>query len=316
MTKAFASRGDMTEKKIAFTRISPHCWAYEAESDPTSGVIVGEDAVMVLDTRATPVAARDLIARVRKRTKAPLKYVVLTHYHAVRVMGASAYKAPYVVASQGTYDLIKERGRQDFASEVWRFPRLFQAVESVPGLTWPNLVFEGRLTLWLGKTEVQLMHLGAGHTKGDTVAWLPKERVLFAGDLVENGATPYAGDAHLGQWVQTLDRLKALEPRVLVPGRGPALTSPKACLAAIASTQGFVQTLLDTARRGVSAGQNLKQLFDSCRKVLEPDYGHWGIFEHCLPFDVSRAYDEASGIDHPRIWTKARDVEMWKALQG
>ena len=124
--------------------------------------------------------------------------------------------------------MIVERGRQDMNSEIERFPRLFRAKETIPGLTWPNIVFHDRMTLWLGRREVQIIHAGRGHTRGDTVAWLPEERVLFSGDLVEYGATPYCGDAHFADWPATLDRLAALQPKALVPGRGEALTTPAA----------------------------------------------------------------------------------------
>ena len=73
-----------------------------------------------------------MIRRIREVTDKPIKYVVLSHYHAVRVLGASAYKPEQILASQDTYDLIVERGEQDKASEIGRFPRLFNAVESVP----------------------------------------------------------------------------------------------------------------------------------------------------------------------------------------
>jgi glyoxylase-like metal-dependent hydrolase (beta-lactamase superfamily II) len=142
---------------------------------------------------------------------------MLSHYHAVRVLGASAYGAEHIIASRDTYDLIVERGQQDYESEVGRFPRLFQSVETVPGLTWPNLVFEKSLTLFMGRREVRILQLGRGHTKGDTVVWLPEEKVLFAGDLVEYGATPYTGDAYLQDWPQTLANLRELGAEKLVP---------------------------------------------------------------------------------------------------
>jgi glyoxylase-like metal-dependent hydrolase (beta-lactamase superfamily II) len=94
---------------------------------------------------------------------------VLTHYHAVRVLGASAYGAEHVVASEGTLELIRERGAQDWASEVQRFPRLFQAAETVPGLTWPTITFATRMTVRLGKRVVEISHPGRGHTKGTLV---------------------------------------------------------------------------------------------------------------------------------------------------
>ena len=223
-TKAFASHADTEIKQVTFEQLSKHAWAYTAEGDPNTGIIIGDDAVMVIDTQATPVMAQDVIRRIREVTDKPIKYVTLSHYHAVRVLGASAYGAEHVIASQDTYDLIVERGEQDKASEIGRFPRLFQNVESVPaGMTWPTITFTGKMTLWLGKLEVQILQLGRGHTKGDTVVWLPGERTLFSGDLVEFDATPYAGDAYFKDWPHTLDAIAALQPANLVPGRGAAL---------------------------------------------------------------------------------------------
>src|SRR5512139_890020 len=154
MTKAFASQADLAEKKVSFVELAPGAYAYTAEGDPNTGVIIGDDCVMVIDTQATPVMAQDVIARIRQVTDKPIRYVVLSHYHAVRVLGASGYKPEHIIASRDTYDLIVERGDADMKSEIERFPRLFRAVESVPGLTWPTIVFEQRLTMWLGKLKV------------------------------------------------------------------------------------------------------------------------------------------------------------------
>jgi glyoxylase-like metal-dependent hydrolase (beta-lactamase superfamily II) len=316
MPKAFASTADLAERKVAFAKLAEGAYCLTAEGDPNSGVIVGDDGVMVIDARATPKMARELVAHVRTVTDKPIKYVLLTHYHAVRVLGASAYGAEHVIASRGTLEMIRERGEQDWKSEHARFPRLFDAFEEIPGLTWPTLVFDRELTIVMGRREVRLMHLGAGHTKGDAVAWLPRERVLFAGDLVEEGATPYSGDAQLADWPATLDALLALKPAKLVPGRGAALATPAACRRAIEGTRGFVVELLAHARRGARAGRSLREVYDATYRAMAPRYGRWVIFDHCMPFCVSRAWDEARGIRHPRIWTAARDRAMWKALQG
>jgi len=314
MTKSFASQADLQPKKVTFARLSPRCYAYTAEGDPNTGVIVGDDGVIVIDAQATPLMARDVIRRIRRVTAKPVKYVVLSHYHAVRVLGASAYKASEVIASERTLGLIRERGRQDMASEIGRFPRLFRGAQSIPGLTWPTITFRDAMTLRLGRLEVRVLFPGPGHTGGDTVVWVPAERVLFSGDLVEYNAGIYTGDAHLEAWPGTLDRLRALKPRALVPGRGPALTTPAACEKAIRYTQDFVQALYAAARRGVAAGRSLKETYALARRKLDPAYGAFPIYEHCMPFDVSRAYDEASGIKHPRIWTARRDREMWRSL--
>jgi glyoxylase-like metal-dependent hydrolase (beta-lactamase superfamily II) len=318
MTKTFASRADLAPKTTAFTRLSEHAYAYTAEGDPNSGVVIGDDAALVVDTTATPAMAQQLIGHIREVTDKPIKYVVLSHYHAVRVLGASAYAAEgaqEIIASRGTYELIVERGAQDMKSEIERFPRLFDAVESVPGLTWPTMVFERDLTLFLGQLEVQIKHIGTGHTKGDAIVWLPQEKVLFSGDLVEYGAAAYTGDAHLSQWPATLEALRAFGAEKLVPGRGPALLTNAEANRAIDYTKSFVQTLFAAARESVAAGHDLKAAFAHARSKMDPLFGDVFIYEHCLPFDVSRAFDEASGISHPRIWTAERDRQMWQALQ-
>jgi glyoxylase-like metal-dependent hydrolase (beta-lactamase superfamily II) len=317
MSKAFASQADLQAKKVSFTKLSDSAYAYTAEGDPNTGVIVGDDAVMVIDTQATPVMAQDVIRRIREVTDKPIRYVVLSHYHAVRVLGASGYKPEHIIASRDTYDLIVERGEQDKASEIGRFPRLFQAVESVPpGLTWPTITFTGRMSIWLGKLEVQLIQLGRGHTKGDTVAWLPEQKILFSGDLVEFDATPYAGDAYFKDWPQTLDKLAALKPRALVPGRGAALTTPEQVAAGLAGTRAFISDVYASVQAGVAAGKDLNAVYKETIAKLRPTYGHWVIFDHCMPFDVTRCYDEATQHADPRIWTAERDRQMWEALES
>jgi glyoxylase-like metal-dependent hydrolase (beta-lactamase superfamily II) len=316
MSKQFASQADLEDKVVSFDRLSEHAYAYTAQGDPNTGIVVGDDAVMVIDTQATPVMAQDVIRRIREVTDKPIKYVTLSHYHAVRVLGASAYGAEHIIASQETYDLIVERGAQDMKSEIERFPRLFRAVESVPGLTWPTLVFQKQLTLFMGKLEVRIMQIGRGHTKGDTVVWLPHERVLFSGDLVEYDATPYTGDAYLQDWPAALDAIAALNPQALVPGRGAALKTPADVTKALDGTRAFITDLYSSVSAAARENKPLREIYSSVYTKLQPKYGHWAIFDHCLPFDVSRAYDEATQYPDPRIWTAERDKEMWMALEG
>jgi glyoxylase-like metal-dependent hydrolase (beta-lactamase superfamily II) len=315
--KKFASQADLEEKKVTFEQLSEHAWAYTAEGDPNTGIIIGDDAVLVADTQATPAMAADVIRRIREVTDKPIKYVVLTHYHAVRVLGASAYQAQQILASQDTYDLIVERGEADKASEIGRFPRLFQNVETVPaGMTWPTITFSGKMTLWLGKLEVQLLQLGRGHTKGDTVVWLPGEKTLLSGDLVEFDATPYAGDAYFSDWPQTLQNISALKAKALVPGRGPALKGEAQVQKGLDVTRAFVSDLYASVQAGVAAGKDLKTVYRETFAALKPRYGNWVIFDHCMPFDVTRAYDEATQHRDPRIWTAERDRQMWETLEG
>src|SRR5262245_48772116 len=122
----FASTEDLAERKISFDQIGSGLYAYTAEGDPNSGVIVGDDAVMVIDTQPTPAMASDMIARIAKVTDKPIKYVLLTHYHATRVLGASAFTGAEILASDATRGLIAERGKEDMESEIVHLPRLFR----------------------------------------------------------------------------------------------------------------------------------------------------------------------------------------------
>lgn len=313
---AFASTADLGEKKVSFDQIGMGLYAYTAEGDPNTGIIIGDDGVMVIDAQATPAMAGDVITRVAKVTDKPVKYVLLTHYHAVRALGASAFKGAEILASNATRDLIAERGKQDMDSEIGRFPRLFRAAEAISGLIWPTITFPDQISVWLGRREVRIVHIGRGHTAGDVIAIVPDAGVVFSGDLVEHKTACYCGDAHFTDWLATLDHLAELQANALLPGRGATLTSPEMVKEGIELTSDFIATLYNSVQESVTKGRSLKEAFDFVRLTMDPKFKDFAIYEHCLPFSVSRAYDEARGIEWPVIWTAERDREMWAALQG
>ena len=316
MAKEFASRGDMKAKKISFAEIGKDIYAFTAEGDPNTSVVIGDDAVMVVDAQATPVMARQVVEKIRAVTDRPIKYVVLSHYHAVRVLGASGYGAEQIIASDVCRAMIHERGQEDWESEFERFPRLFEAADSIPGLTWPTMTFDRRMTVYLGRRRVDLMHLGRAHTAGDIVAHVPDAGVMLTGDIVEYHSACYCGDAHFKDWPQTLDAIDAFAPQAVAPGRGEALVGGSVVQEALALTRDFVESTYSPVAKVAARGASLKEAWEACRAVCDPKFSSYAIYEHCLPFNVARAYDEALGIDTPRIWTAARDREMWEKLQG
>jgi glyoxylase-like metal-dependent hydrolase (beta-lactamase superfamily II) len=316
MAKAFASQGDTEEKKVSFTEIGRDLWAFTAEGDPNTGVIIGDDSVMIVDAQATPRLAGKVVDKVRTVTDKPIKYVVLSHYHAVRVLGASAYGASEIVMSEQARATVVERGQEDWDSEFGRFPRLFQGHESIPGLTWPTLTFNDRFTLYLGKRRVDLRFLGRAHTAGDIVAHVPDENVMFTGDIVEYNSACYCGDAHFEDWPATLEAIRAFNPDAIAPGRGDALIGDAKVNEALDNTADFLQSTYRPVARIARGGGSLKEAWNAARVECDPKFSSYAIYEHCLPFNVARAYDEALGIDTPRIWTAERDREMWDRLQG
>lgn len=318
MAKPFASSADTATKAEMLEVLADGVYALTAEGDPNVGAIEGEDFLVCIEARATPAAARDWLAKLREHTDKPVRYLVLTHYHAVRVMGASAFDAEHVITSRVTRDLIEERGRQDWDSEFGRMPRLFKQPEEIPGLTWPTETFESEYRIELGgdRGALDLRFCGRGHTAGDIVAWHDRSRTLFAGDLVEAEAALYTGDAFHFDWAAgTLDALKAFRAENLIGGRGAVARGVNATDAAIEQTRAFLQGMIDNVGRVHAAGGTLKQAFDATHAALAPTFGRWPIFEHCLPFDVQRVWDELDGLDWPRIWTMERDREVWAQLQ-
>ena len=316
MAKAFASQGDLTEKTISFTEIGKDLWAFTAEGDPNTGVIIGDDSVMIVDAQATPKMANIVIEKIRTVTDKPIRHVVLSHYHAVRVLGASAYKADQIIMSQMARGMVVERGQEDWDSEFQRFPRLFQGHESIPGLTWPTTTFNDRMTVYLGNRRVDLMFMGRAHTAGDIVAYVADANVMFTGDIVEYKSACYCGDGHFEEWPDTLENIRAWDVDAIAPGRGDALVGQEMVNAALDSTSDFVTATYRSVAKIALGGGSLKEAFEACRTACDPKFGDYAIYEHCLPFNVARAYDEARDIETPRIWTAARDLEMWEALQG
>jgi glyoxylase-like metal-dependent hydrolase (beta-lactamase superfamily II) len=313
---AFASASDLNQQNPRLVELARGAYGFVSDHDPNCGFVVGDDGVLVIDPRATPTLGRELQEAIASVTDKPVRYVFLTHYHAVRVLGVSAFKAPIIISSQATRGLVRERGQADMESEIGRFPRLFAGAQEIPGLTWPNMTFEDELRMWFSGREVRLKHLGRAHTAGDSVCWLPQDGVVFSGDIVENRCGVYMGDAYLKDWINTLGRLRGLGAEKVVPGRGAAMMSWKEVTDATLATQEFIVAILAAVEHGLRQGGGLKECFNVAERQLTPVFGDWPIFSHVLAWDVARAYDELRGIEHPQIWTDARDQALWRTLHG
>ncbi|KAB2342636.1 MBL fold metallo-hydrolase [Actinomadura rudentiformis] len=318
MPKPFASSADLSDKTQTLEILAEGVYALTAEGDPNVGAVEGEDFLVCFEALATPAAARDWLTVLRAHTDKPIRHLVLSHYHAVRTLGASAFGTSSIIAHDRTRALIAERGKQDWESEFGRMPRLFKDPATIPGLTWPTVTFSRTLSIDLGgdRGELDLAYCGRGHTEGDIVAWLPRQRILFAGDLVETQAALYTGDAFHREWVSgTLDHIAGFPAETLVGGRGAIAHGRAGVRAAIGQTREFLTVMIREVQAVRDRGGTLKDAFHAVHGALAPDYGGWPIFEHCLPFDVSRLWDELDGIERPRIWTAERDRQVWSELQ-
>ncbi|TDB86236.1 MBL fold metallo-hydrolase [Actinomadura sp. KC216] len=318
MSKPFASTADTEEKTETLEVLADGVYALTTGGDPNVGAIEGEDFLVCFEARATPLMARRWLDRLREHTDKPVRYLVLSHYHAVRVLGAAAFDAEIIVTSAETGRLIGERGAEDWAVEFGRMPRLFEGHEEIPGLTWPTLTFADHLSIELGgdRGTVELGFAGRGHTSGDIYAWLPKQRVLYAGDLVENGSAVYTGDAYHQEWsTGTLDAVKALRPEILVGGRGDIARTADESARAVESTRDFLTTLLRAVGEVRDKGGSRRDAYHAAREALLPVYGGMPVFEHALVFDTQRVWEELAG-EPPAIWTTDRDHRVWDELTG
>lgn len=316
MSVSFASASDMQEQKAAVEELAPGCYGFMSQHDPNCGFVVGERCVLVVDTRATPSLGRELLAGIRSVTDRPVGFVFLSHYHAVRALGASVFEGATVVSTEGTRDWIRTRGEADFVSERDRFPRLFRGVDEIPGLTMPTVTFDGTMRIDLGGLEVELLGFGRAHTQGDAACWVPSRGVLYAGDLFENRCGVYAGDAYIRDWIETLTRLLPVPASVAVAGRGPVVRGREAVLGAIDSTSAFLSTLRDSVQSALAGGADFKTCFAAAEAAMQPEFGAWPLFGHVLPFDVARMHEELQGTEHPTIWTAERDKQLWQTLRG
>lgn len=316
LTTSFASANDVSEQKAKLVELGRDVWAYASPSDPNCGFVVGDDGVLAVDCRATPALAREMIADIATVTDKPVKYVALTHYHAVRVMGASAFGVEAIFASKVTHNLIRERGAADLESETRRFPRLFKGAAEIPGLTWPKVTFDGEMRFHFGGREVVLRQLGRAHTAGDTICAIPDAGVVFSGDLVENRCGVYTGDAYLADWLDTLEALRAYPAGTVVPGRGAVMADTRAIHDGIDMTRLFLVALMSTTRHALDRGWSLRRAYEHADSVMRREFGDWPLYTHVLPFGVARAYDELRGMVHPVVWTAERDAALWADLFG
>jgi glyoxylase-like metal-dependent hydrolase (beta-lactamase superfamily II) len=189
-----------------------------------SGFVVGNDGVLVIDSRYTPKLAEELLAAIRSVTNAPIRYVVNTHYHPDHVWGNSVFKeqGALIVARPETRDALLKYSSaylefyKERSAEVYE---LLKDVRVVP----PDTTFEGEMEIDLGGVTVVLRSFGPAHTAGDCVVIVPKDRVAFVGGLVSNGYHSNMGDpgADYDNWIAALDRLRASKLSLIVPGQGP-----------------------------------------------------------------------------------------------
>jgi glyoxylase-like metal-dependent hydrolase (beta-lactamase superfamily II) len=232
-----------------------------------AGVVVTDGGVLVVDALGTPALARRLVEEIAKITTQPIRMVVVTHYHADHIYGLQAFRAvgARVLAHVGARDYLgSDTARLRLqASRDELFPWIDESTQVVT----PDQWIERDTVLTLGTTTVQIRHVGPAHTPEDLAVVVPAAGVVFAGDLVFRGRVPFVGQADSRRWIESLEQLIAAQPRIVVPGHGPATTDPAHDLAL---TRDYLRHLRDTMGR---AARELEPFDDAYAKA------DWSRFE-------------------------------------
>ena len=210
-----------------------------------AGFVITDAGVVVIDALGSPPLARRLLAEIRQRTALPIRYVLVTHYHADHIYGLQVFQdeGATIVAHALARDYLgSDAARLRLqASRVDLFPWVDEATRLVPPDQWVGAADpRADQIIRVGHTDFLLRPVGPSHTPEDIVVFVPSLGVLFSGDLLFRGRIPFVGQADSGGWIRALDRMLALQPRVVVPGHGPASTEP---LADLALTRDYLQFL-------------------------------------------------------------------------
>lgn len=195
-----------------------------ADAVCNNGWIIFEDYVLVIDANF-PAGARLVIGKIRAMTDKPIRFAFDTHHHGDHAYGNQVFveNGGVPVAHTGVIEEMRryETGYYDSKPGSWEQASKGRADVKASKLKPPSVLFSKDLIFDDGKHRVELMHLGVAHTHGDALAWLPKEKILFTGDVCVNGPYNYVGDGNVEQWVDTLDVAKKLGARIICTGHGP-----------------------------------------------------------------------------------------------
>ncbi len=196
-----------------------------------AGFVVTDDGVVVIDALGSPALAKELLAEIHRVTTQPVRYVILTHYHADHIYGLQVFKAAgatIIGHSEAREYLNSDTAQKRLeASRIELAPWVDDKTRLVPADRWLDAE-ETRLRV--GSFDFLIRHVGPAHTPEDVVVFVPKLGVLFSGDLFFRGRIPFVGQADSRLWIASLERLMTYKPRVVVPGHGPVSTDPMADL--------------------------------------------------------------------------------------
>ncbi|MFE5330262.1 MBL fold metallo-hydrolase [Embleya sp. NPDC056575] len=258
-----------------------------------TGFLVGPEGVVAIDGCATEARTRTFQETIAKHTDAPVRTLINTHHHGDHTNGNYLFETATIVAHEKTRTEILNLGIMEVES-IW--PGVgWGGVRAVP----PFLTFTEGVTVYAGELRAQVRHFGAAHTSNDSVVWLEEQSVLYTGDLIFNGGTPFLLMGSPAGYIEVLEKVKELGATTLVPGHGE-VCGPDQIDYAI----GYTEFVLETARKGLDAG------LDPLSVARETDLGEYAALSDSerIVGNLHRAYAELGGVE------RAGAIDIYAAL--
>ena len=268
--------------------VAPKVYGYIQGGQPgssNSGLIAGEDSAIAIDTLFTPRMTRRFLRAIRGATRSPVQHLINTHHHSDHTGGNQFFPRAQIVAH---VNCCQEMRRSGMNLERLRrlAPRIAAEMEGVR-LVLPSVTYAGQMTLYQDGRPVELLYMGPAHTPGDTLVYLPREKVLFAGDVAFHYVTPLALEGHVSGWVRVADRIANLDVEVIIPGHGPIGTKKE-----LREMRDYLALVRREARRSFRAGEPEEE---AARRLRVGGYYAQWVYPERLPSLVKRLYKEFRG---------------------
>jgi glyoxylase-like metal-dependent hydrolase (beta-lactamase superfamily II) len=288
-------------------RVSDTAWFVQGETAlgssanrnfiSNAGFVVTPQGVVVIDALGSPTLAEELIAAIRQVTAQPIRYVIVTHYHADHVYGLQAFKAlgaTLIAHRLGQSYLSSDAAQLRLAaSREDLFPWIDEKTHLVPADRW----LDADTVIELGGESFRIHPVGPAHTPEDLVVLAEHAGVMFAGDLVFRGRIPFVGQADSRQWIASLGQLIELKPRIVVPGHGPISVEP---LADLQLTRDYLVHLRKTM---AEAANNLEPFEEAYAKADWSRFEHLPLFRAANRMNAYNTYllleQQGSQVDKP-----------------
>ena len=252
-----------------------------------SGIIVGDDSVLIIDSLRVPSFARDLIEDVRHITNKPIKYVVDTHSHWDHAWGNEEFPEAVIIGHENARsEMLDVEAQSEWRAQVTSSGDSWSEEAKSVNITPPNLTFSNSLELHFGTRQIQLLHLGRAHTGGDIFIYLPNEKLLFTGDVAQNKGVPYIGDGYPLEWPDTDARLLEIDADHFMSGHGPIGDR-----SALQEARAFIADLVGNITLSIENGEDESSATENILHKLNDRFGDWRSFDRlhlALPGVISK----------------------------